>query len=486
MPPSIELAISIFGISEAGGVFVPMHHSVFLRQVAHIANDCEMSALVTSARKFDDLRTESTASIRCAVLTGTHAPERSDVAVLRFDELMERSLGALADVAISKDLAAILYTSGSTGKPKGVMLSHANVLAGASIVSTYLDITEADRTLAALPFSFDAGLNQLMTACQHGVTTVLIGLATAAEIIKALVDEHITGLAGVPTLWSALAASPALGNTPLPHLRYTTNTGGALPVPVLERLRAALPDMQVVLMYGLTEAFRSTYLPSAQIASRPTSMGKAIPDTEILVIDEDGQPCGPGQVGELVHRGPTVSLGYWGQPELTSLCCVRIRSMRWPAPRASSSATPAISFERTRKATSTSSDDATISSSRRVSASVRRKSRRYSIAAVTSRLRPSSGFLTNDSGSRSWHTWYQPKAVRSTPTHFGHSVRRNCHPTWSRRTSRSSNVCRRLRTTRSITRRYGVDPRRPARPHPPGDPMPRSHCDECPGHISPA
>jgi acyl-CoA synthetase (AMP-forming)/AMP-acid ligase II len=220
---------------------------------------------------------------------------------------------------IEKDLAAILYTSGSTGKPKGVMLSHAQVMAGSSIVSTYLEITEADRILAVLPFSFDAGMNQLMTAFQQGGTLLLINFTFAREVVSLLIKERVTGLAGVPTFWSLLAQpTSSLQKQPLPHLRYITNTGGAMPQPVLAVLRKALPTTRVFLMYGLTEAFRSTYLPPEELDRRPTSMGKAIPNTEILVLDEHGKPCRPGEVGELVHRGPTVSMGYWGHPELTA------------------------------------------------------------------------------------------------------------------------------------------------------------------------
>jgi acyl-CoA synthetase (AMP-forming)/AMP-acid ligase II len=220
--------------------------------------------------------------------------------------------------AIEKDLAAILYTSGSTGKPKGVMLSHAQVMAGASIVSTYLEITDADRILAVLPFSFDAGMNQLMTAWQQGGTIILINFVFAREVVQTLIKERVTGLAGVPTFWSLMSQpSSSLAKQPVP-LRYITNTGGAMPQPVLATLRKLLPTTRVYLMYGLTEAFRSTYLPPEELDKRPTSMGKAIPDTEILVIGEDGKPVKPGETGELVHRGPTVSMGYWGQPELTA------------------------------------------------------------------------------------------------------------------------------------------------------------------------
>ena len=221
------------------------------------------------------------------------------------------------DIGIEKDLAAILYTSGSTGKPKGIMLSHANIIAGASIVSTYLEITAAERILAVLPFSFDAGLNQLTTAFQQGATLVLMTFTFAREIVQMLLKEHISALAGVPTLWSLLAQSnSSLHKHRFPCLRYITNTGGTMPQNVLSTLRKALPTTKIFLMYGLTEAFRSTYLPPEELDRRPTSIGKAIPNTEILVVNDQGQPCQPGEIGELVHRGPTVSLGYWGHPEL--------------------------------------------------------------------------------------------------------------------------------------------------------------------------
>jgi acyl-CoA synthetase (AMP-forming)/AMP-acid ligase II len=236
-----------------------------------------------------------------------------------FEELCRTAAQGPQDVGIERDLAAILYTSGSTGKAKGVMLSHANLMAGSSIVSAYLGITEADRILAVLPFSFDAGLNQLMTAFQQGGTLVLTTFVFAMEIVEALLKERITALAGVPTVWSMLAhPSSTLERHAFPHLRYITNTGGAMPQGVLAKLRNALPTTKIFLMYGLTEAFRSTYLPPEELDRLPTSIGKAIPNTEILVVNDQGRPCRPGEVGELVHRGPTVSMGYWGQPDLTA------------------------------------------------------------------------------------------------------------------------------------------------------------------------
>lgn len=319
---SIAQVVSIFGTSQAGGVFVPANTLLFPDQIAHIARDCGISALITSATKLESMLPVlcEIPSLRFVVVTSRRETTQIPLPVHDFETMTsQHSDGESSDWGIDKDLAAILYTSGSTGKPKGVMLTHANVMAGATIVSTYLGITASDRILAVLPFSFDAGLNQLTTAFQQGGTLVLIHFTFARQIVDMVMKERITGLAGVPTVWTLLVQqnSTLHKNSP-PALRYITNTGGAMPQNVLKLLRAALPQTRIFLMYGLTEAFRSTYLPPDELDRRPTSMGKAIPDTEILVIDEDGHPCKPGEVGELVHRGPTVSLGYWGNPEATA------------------------------------------------------------------------------------------------------------------------------------------------------------------------
>ena len=320
LPPSAALPLSIFAASKADGVFVPIYHGLFPEQVAHILRDSGARALVTDARRWqalEDARLQ-TRELEFAIVTGGVETE-STCPAHDFEQLCRQAPAAgQADKCVEKDLAAIIYTSGSTGGPKGVMLSHANLLAGAEIVSDYLGITKHDRLLAALPFSFDAGLNQLTTSVLQGATIVMIGFQFGRDIVQMLAKERITGLAGVPSLWGLLAQpSSGLGSQALPDLRYITNTGGAMPQNVLARLRAVLPQTQVFLMYGLTEAFRSTYLPPEELDRRPNSIGKAIPNTEILVINEAGQRCAPGEPGELVHHGPTVSMGYWGCPELT-------------------------------------------------------------------------------------------------------------------------------------------------------------------------
>jgi acyl-CoA ligase (AMP-forming) (exosortase A-associated) len=318
---SVQQAISILGISRSGAVFVPINSLLFSEQATHIIRDCGMVGLITTKEKIVALAglRETVPSLQFLVSVDQRPDCDAKIPVYTLREISAGEDGFNpGDLRIEKDLAAILYTSGSTGKPKGVMVSHGQVIAGSSIVSDYLRITSNERIIGVLPLSFDAGLNQLMTAVQQGGTYVPMTFRFAREIVNTLRREQITGMAGVPTLWSLLTQPrSSLEKHCFPQLRYITNTGGRMPQIVLAKLRKSFPRTQIFLMYGLTEAFRSTYLPPSELDRRPTSMGKAIPNTEILVVNEQGQPCKPGEVGELVHRGPTVSMGYWGQPDLT-------------------------------------------------------------------------------------------------------------------------------------------------------------------------
>jgi acyl-CoA ligase (AMP-forming) (exosortase A-associated) len=218
---------------------------------------------------------------------------------------------------IDTDVAAILYTSGSTGRPKGVVLSHRNMVAGAVSVAQYLENRPADRILSALPLSFDAGFSQLTTAFHAGASVTLLNYLMPRDILNAVERDRITGLTAVPPLWIQLAQL-TWPQAARDSLRYIANTGGRMPKATLDLLRAALPRTLPYLMYGLTESFRSTYLPPAEVDRRPDSIGKAIPNAEVMVVREDGTPCGPGEPGELVHRGALVSLGYWNDPEKTA------------------------------------------------------------------------------------------------------------------------------------------------------------------------
>jgi len=326
LPPCNTLPLSLLGVGIADAAFVPIHHGLFPEQVAHILRDCSAAALICDGERLRGIE-EHIPELKHLRIALVH--DQSENAVIPSLEKLEthrlKDLLSSTDEkaatcsSIGKDLAAILYTSGSTGRPKGVMLSHQNVIAGAEIVASYLSINSDERILAALPLSFDAGLNQMTTAILKGATTHMISFRFGRDIVRALLEQKITGLAGVPSLWNLLSRpSSGLGKQAIPSLRYITNTGGAMPQNVLTSLRQQLPKTEVFLMYGLTEAFRSTYLPPDQLDQRPTSMGKPIPNTEIFVINDEGLECGPEEVGELVHHGPTVSMGYWGHPTLTN------------------------------------------------------------------------------------------------------------------------------------------------------------------------
>ena len=218
---------------------------------------------------------------------------------------------------IDTDITSILYTSGSTGRPKGVVLSHRNMVAGARSVASYLDNHAEDVLLAALPLSFDAGFSQLTTAFHAGARVVLLNYLLPKDVVNAVASHHVTGLTAVPPLWIQLTQVKWPGDVGA-HLRYFANTGGRMPLETLKSLRTLLPLAKPYLMYGLTEAFRATYLPPEEVDRRPDSIGRAIPNSEILVLRPDGSPCDADEPGELVQRGALVAQGYWNDPEKTA------------------------------------------------------------------------------------------------------------------------------------------------------------------------
>ena len=315
-----ETVTAFFGASAAGGVFVPVNPILKPEQVGYILQDCNVRVLVTSPERFSALRDTLAQchDLRHVVLTGKveTLPELPGASVLRWDELCAAPPAAGHRI-IDTDMAAILYTSGSTGRPKGVVLSHRNMVAGGKSVAQYLGNHPGDTLLAALPLSFDAGFSQLSTAFHSGARVVLLNYLLPRDVLKAVEKEKVTGLTAVPPLWIQLSQLQ-WPETVTEHLRYIANTGGRMPLETLTTLRGMLPKTRPFLMYGLTEAFRSTYLPPAELDRRPDSIGKAIPYAEILVVREDGSACAPGEPGELVHRGSLVGLGYWNDPVKTA------------------------------------------------------------------------------------------------------------------------------------------------------------------------
>lgn len=337
-----EYVVAMFGALEAGGIFVPVNPLLKPSQVEHILADAGVRVLITTAPRHALLKAELATlknppiviEIDDSVAEGVvfknavqnFVSEKSIPMTLSWSQITSHPAGHVVE-GIDDDTAAILYTSGSTGAPKGVVLSHRNMIVGAQSVSTYLDNKPTDRLLAVLPFSFDYGLSQLTTAFHVGACVVLFNYFFPKDVIRALDRERITALAAVPPLWNQLATY-SFPDTVKKQLRYITNSGGAMPAETLARLRAELPSTQVYLMYGLTEAFRSTYLPPDALDSHPGSMGRAIPNADVRIVDEQGEPVKPGETGELVHCGALVAKGYWNDPERTR---ERFRTIADPA-----------------------------------------------------------------------------------------------------------------------------------------------------------
>lgn len=323
LPKQFETVAAIFGASAAGAVFVPVNPALKGRQVAYILADCNVQLLVTSNDRLvglaEDLR--SCPDLKRIVVTNDKAAEVDlpGVEIETWDAFMARGGEARREPhrVIDADMTAILYTSGSTGMPKGVVLSHRNMVAGAKSVAEYLRNNPDDVILSVLPLSFDAGLSQLTTGFWSGARVVLMNYLLPRDVIKAVARYGVTAMTCVPPLWVQLADLD-WPEEAVNSVRYISSTGGRMPRPVIAKLRERLPRSEVIIMYGLTESFRSTYLPFSELDRRPDSMGKAIPNAEVMVVRPDGTPCEPGEVGELVHRGALVSMGYWNDPERTA------------------------------------------------------------------------------------------------------------------------------------------------------------------------
>lgn len=314
LPPSARIAswlpktrlacVLPMAAPRAGLIHVPINPMLKRAQVAHILADSGAALLVSQEARLATLEAGD-------VLPDCHMVSENEIAAAAGDVMPPSSSDPGA-------LAAILYTSGSTGRPKGVMLSHANLWLGAISVAHYLKLTPHDRVLGVLPLSFDYGQNQLFSTWAAGASVAPLDYLTARDVVKAVDRLGITTLAGVPPLWVQLLESDWPAETAA-RLRRLTNSGGALTPRMIAALRARFPRAALYPMYGLTEAFRSTFLDPALVDAHPDAIGRAIPFAEVMVARADGSRAAPGEAGELVHAGPLVAQGYWRDPARTAL-----------------------------------------------------------------------------------------------------------------------------------------------------------------------
>jgi amino acid adenylation domain-containing protein len=327
-----DTAIAFWAVLKAGAVVSIVHPQTKPAKLGYLLDDCRARALIADVHLAPVFAEPVRASryLAAVILTGTGdgaiAPDAcAGLAGLPgLITLADATAAAPHDAppprrCIDVDLAAIIYTSGSTGEPKGVMLTHRNMLAATASIASYLEITRDDVILCVLPLAFDYGLYQMIMAFAVGARVVLErSFAFPAQVMQTVVAERVTGFPGVPTIFATLLGMESRPSYDLSAIRYVTNTAAALPVKHVLALRDAFPTAKIFSMYGLTECKRCTYLPPEDLTRKPDSVGIAIPNTELWLVDEHGRRLGPGQVGELVIRGATVMAGYWEKPEATA------------------------------------------------------------------------------------------------------------------------------------------------------------------------
>lgn len=320
----VETAIAFWAILKANAVASIVHSQTKVEKVAYMLADTDARALI-SDRAHESViavAARSAQQLSTVIVAGLDDAARERLAhlpgLVSWDEVNQPGVTAPPPRrCIDHDLAALIYTSGSTGEPKGVMLTHRNMVAAALSTSEYLGITRDDVLLCVLPLAFSYGLYQMITAFEYGARVVLHrSFAYPADVMRTVVEEKVTGFPGVPTMFATLIGLDTKFD--LSAVRYVTNAGAGLPVKYIDEIRRLFPNAKLFCMYGQTECKRCTYLPPDDLERKPGSIGIAVPNTELWLIDENGDRIGPNQIGELVFRGATVMNGYWRKPDLTA------------------------------------------------------------------------------------------------------------------------------------------------------------------------
>ena len=321
---TIETVVSFWAVLKANAVVCIVNPLTKREKLGYLLNDCQPSALISDRHLYPTFKepVQACQSLRRVIVSGPI--EDTELVALPHAVRWDAARPVHADappprICIDIDLAAIVYTSGSTGDPKGVMLTHRNMMTACTSIASYLELREEDVILNVLPLAFDYGLYQMIMAFRAGARLVLErSFAFPARVLLSIANERVTGLPGVSTLFAMLSGLKSIKEHDLGSIRYVTNTGAALPLKHIRMLQDIFPAARIYSMYGLTECKRCTYLPPKDIDRKPLSVGIAIPNTEMWIVDENDRRVGPGVVGQLVVRGATVMRGYWGKPEATA------------------------------------------------------------------------------------------------------------------------------------------------------------------------
>tara|TARA_B100000674_G_scaffold488726_1_gene501355 strand:- start:96 stop:1451 length:1356 start_codon:yes stop_codon:yes gene_type:complete len=307
LPKNPDAVVLTFSVSLTGAIFVPINPTLRENQIKYILDDCSPSLVITN-EYFDRNISE-------------FCKDNLKLNILHIDKIFKninQSYNKSDEIKEPEDLAAIFYTSGSTGMPKGVLISHKNFIDGATIVADYLNLSSNDKILAILPLSFDYGFNQITSAFYIGASVILSEYLLPKILIDQMIKYKVTGLAAVPHIWNQLCGKnwpDSIHNT----LRFITNSGASMNLESIKNFRKQLPSTKIFLMYGFTEAFRTTYLDPDMIDTHPNSIGKPIQNVKVSIINEHGEECKPYEIGELVHYGALVTSGYWNKPKETEI-----------------------------------------------------------------------------------------------------------------------------------------------------------------------
>ncbi len=320
MENSAEFVVSVFGILKSGAVFVAINPTTKARKLAHILNDCGVRSLIAQP-KVAGVVTEAAPQVPSLkqVIWTASAPETA-----RDGPSFPELLGARRKVPtpptlIDQDLCMIIYTSGTTGTPKGVMLTHQNVVTTARSIGSYLENTPGDVVCSVLPLGFSYGLYQMFVMALVGYTLLLEqSFAYPMDVLRRMAKHRVTGFPGVPGMFATLLQVVPTCDLDLGSLRYFTNAAGPISATHIRQLLKLFPEARFYSMHGQTECARTCYMDPARLLEKPDSIGRAMPNTELFIVDREGRRVGPNVVGELVVRGSNVMRGYWNMPQATA------------------------------------------------------------------------------------------------------------------------------------------------------------------------
>jgi len=310
----ISQVIAILAILSTDYVLVPLTRLLKPEQVQYIIEDCDIQCIITDKLKLESIE---------EITFGGHivSIETAGNDIPSFEEIFKYYNKPYECDINGHSNAVITYSFGLTGTPKGIVISHRNLIDSARVVSQYLELSEDDVISGLLIFNLDYGLNQIFCGLLNKATLALHRFILPQDFYNHIINDEVTVIPLMPVNISQmfdeeLYVPPSVEL--FDNVKTITSSGGNVTEPMIANCEKTFRNAKFYSMHGLTEAFRSTYLEPAQIKIRPQSIGKAIPDVELYVINEEGKECAPREVGELIHRGGYIYRGFWNAPTETA------------------------------------------------------------------------------------------------------------------------------------------------------------------------